>query len=498
MNKKIITFDVGTNFDYEIINYIKENDTDHRIKTLYGKLKNDGLPGGRASTVVADFTHDDLEKYVAECKKAGLSFNYLMNPLCMGQRELDPKEARSLRENLHKIYDLGIREFTVNSPLMLKYLKNEFSDVSVTLGLYAYPVSLQQIQTWVNWGADEITLDHSFNRNFKLLEKTLRIYKDTNVSLRVIANNLCLKECPFRVAHGSFTSHSDMTGFVMDYYLINCAYRKISNPNLIMTGEWIRPDDLHFYEDLCEKTGNKKFSFKLVDRTRSTDFILTVVKAYLDGRYDGNLVDILNLPQPKNMKFINDRQNLKVKNMEYMNPAIMPLYGQVMTFPTINIDNRKLDGYFDHFVNNYNCTENFCSDSLMECSSDGATTCGYCKSWAEKAISYDEAELNEWREKAERLLNIMQEGSFALTEPMPFKGMPPQMPGGMPPMGGPGMPPMGGPGMPPMGGPGMPPMGGPGMPPMGGPGMPPMGGPGMPPMGGPGMPPMGAPGMPQQ
>ena len=414
---KTITFDVGTNFDYEIINVIKENDTEHRVKTLYGKLKNDGLPGGRASSVIADFTMDQLGEYVAECKKNGLSFNYLINPLCMGQRELDPKESGELRKKLHDIYDLGIREFTVNSPILVKYLKKEFSDVSVTLGLYAYPINLQQIQMWVNWGVDEITLDHSFNRNFNQLEKVLSLYKDTNVSLRIIANNLCLKECPFRLAHGSFASHSDISGFVMDYMMINCVYRKISDPSLIMSAEWVRPDDMHFFEKLCEKTGNKKFSFKLVDRTRSTEFITGVIKAYLNESYDGNLMDILNWPQQRKMKFISDNKKLAVKNMEYMDPQIMPFYGQVMAFPRLNIDNRKLDGFFDHFVSNNNCDDSFCRSSLMDFNDRSVPgCCGYCKSWTEKAFSYDKEEVEAWKEKASKLLEILQDGSFSVPE----------------------------------------------------------------------------------
>jgi len=41
---KLVKYDVGTNFDNRIFDIIKECDTDHRIKNLYGKLKQDGLP----------------------------------------------------------------------------------------------------------------------------------------------------------------------------------------------------------------------------------------------------------------------------------------------------------------------------------------------------------------------------------------------------------------------------------------------------------------------
>ena len=38
---KLVKYDVGTNFDYKLFDIIKENDKDHRIKNVYGKLKND-------------------------------------------------------------------------------------------------------------------------------------------------------------------------------------------------------------------------------------------------------------------------------------------------------------------------------------------------------------------------------------------------------------------------------------------------------------------------
>ena len=253
MREKFITFDVGTNFDDGILEFIKENDKEKRIKTLYGKAKDDGLSGGRNFMMESGFLLENLGGYVAKCKEAGVEFNYLINPLCMGQMETDPKQAPVLRKIIHDIYDIGVRQFTVNSPLLVKYLKDTFCDVWVTLGLFAYPVTLQQVQMWINWGVDEVTLDHSFNRDFKLLEKTLRMYKDSNVALRLIANNLCLKECTFRLAHGAFSSHNDASGFVLDYSMTNCAYKKITQPTYFLTSEWIRPEDVHYYEELCEK-----------------------------------------------------------------------------------------------------------------------------------------------------------------------------------------------------------------------------------------------------
>ena len=464
---KLVKYDVGTNFDNRIFDIIKECDTEHRIKNLYGKLKQDGLPGGRATSIISDLSDDQFVQYIKDCNNLGITFNYLINPLCMGQSEYDPVVGKNIRETIHKLYDMGVRFFTINSPSLIKYVKKEFSDVQVTLGLYAYPVSIQQIEYWRNWGVDELTLDHAFNRNFDLLRTVMKTYKDSDFAMRVIANNFCLKECPYRLTHGAFVGHSDPTAISMDFSLINCTYRKISNPKAMLTAEWIRPEDVHYYEELAEETGYKNFSLKLVDRTRATPFIERVVKAYLAESYDGNLLDIINWPESKNIvrdSISNSPAGApngmpaggppmgmpaggppagmgmpaggppagmgmpaggppmgmpaggpppgapRIRFMEYMNPTFAPIYGRVMNFPKIYIDNKKLDGFMDHFVK-HNCANSLCAGTIIEDGMKCDHACDRCGSWVDKVISYDKDEVEAWKQVAETLLNGLPSGA---------------------------------------------------------------------------------------
>ena len=52
--------------------------------------------------------------------------------------------------------------------------------------------------------------------------------------------------------------------------------------------DWVRPEDVHHYEELCNKTG-KNLTLKLTDRARTTDWLTEVVKAYAEKSYNGNL-----------------------------------------------------------------------------------------------------------------------------------------------------------------------------------------------------------------
>ncbi len=433
MNNDSISFDLGCNFDYKLFEFVDNYDKKHAISSFFGKLKRDGLPGGRATSVIPDFSLDQFSDYIGECKKRDIVFNYLINPISMDQNEIDPVEGKRIHDFIHTLYDLGVRAFTLNSPSLIKYIKREFSDVFVTLGLYAYPTTIQHIEYWRNWGVDEITLDHGFNRRFDLLRQLLTQYKDTDLHLRVIANNLCLRECPFRLAHAGFTGHSDTDKVSMDYSLINCAYKKITNPTAILSSEFIRPEDVHYYRELAEETGNKNFSIKLVDRTRTTEFLGRVVKAYMTESFDGNLLDIVHWPKT-NMVFANKGENPagmpqgiptgikpmmgpppelpKIRWMEMMKPEAMMNYGRTMNLPDIVVDNKKLDGFLEHFINNNNCANSLCADTILNEGETAPNACKYCSNWAKKVVSWNEDEVNQWKQICENTLRSLEDGSI--------------------------------------------------------------------------------------
>lgn len=486
MNQDSISFDLGCNFDYKLFDFVDQYDKKHAITSFFGKLKRDGLPGGRTASIIPDFTLDQLADYVNECKKRDITFNYLINPLSMDQNEIDPVVGKQIRDFIHQMYDMGIRAFTLNSPILIKYVKREFKDVFVTLGLYAYPTTIQHIEYWRNWGVDEITLDHGFNRRFDLLRKLLTQYKDTDLHLRVIANNLCLRECPFRLAHGCFVGHSDPERFSMDYSLVNCAYKKVTHPAAILTAEFIRPEDVHYYRELAEETGNKHFSIKLIDRTRTTDFLHKVVKGYMEESYDGNLLDIVNWPQAKTIATRPDEKDPMAQGaaptgapvgapegapaaggapaaenaggpppwatgaggpppwatgaggpppwaqpgpngeppigpppgapimrwMEKLKPEAMMRYGRTMHLPKLYVDNKKLDGFLEHFINNNNCANSLCVNDILEEGQTAPNACAHCSTWAKKVISYDEAEVAQWKELCATVLQSLEDGSI--------------------------------------------------------------------------------------
>jgi len=409
-------YSLGTNFDEELLDYVVAYDKKHQIESFFGKLQADIVGGGRASNVLPKLSMKELQRYIVKCNKAGIGFNYLLNPMCLGNREIDPSEHKEILCFLDQLQNIGVNHITINSPYLCELIKAQFPEVKVTIGLYAYIYSLQHVKYWENLGADELTLHHRLNRNFQYLKSILSYTKGRHLKLRVIANNVCLHDCPYQINHGCGQAHASQekdakNSIYLDYNLLKCNYAKITHPEELISSEWIRPEDVHFYDEICDDVGNTNFSIKLLERTKTTDFLKRVVKAYIDEHYDGNLIDILTWGTSKNTKSIAvDQVVLQALKKHYNIPDLME-YQKIFQLPDIYIDNGKLDGFLDYFVKHYECDKKVCGiGSHGEIS--GTSSCEYCKQWSSKAISYNVAEIQEWKIRSEKVLESMVESSI--------------------------------------------------------------------------------------
>lgn len=270
----------------------------HEVVSLIGKLKYDCVGGGRPSSILVDVGMDYIENYNKKCKEKGIEFNYLLNPLCLAGKDVNSKEHIKIICFIKDLKKRGITAVAVNSPYSCEVIKEQFPGIKVTVGIYANVDSLMKVKRWIDLGADEIILVHNINRNFELLKSILMYLKGTNVSVRLIANNFCLYQCPFEMNHDSTVAHasenSQIASCYIDYNIVNCYYRKIKYIGNLMSSDWIRPEDVEVYEKLCEETGNGNLVLKLVERTKTTDFLENVIKAYLNREYNGNLSDLMN------------------------------------------------------------------------------------------------------------------------------------------------------------------------------------------------------------
>ncbi len=153
--------------------------------------------------------------------------------------------------------------------------------------------------------------------------------------------------------------------------------------------EWIRPEDLHIYEELGYDL------FKIAERDIPTSVMVSRVKAYGERRYEGNLLDLI---QPFGFNAAEETRGNHRGGLGWLlkyffrpglvNPARLLLLKRLadmrsMTRPAagdgpVYIDNRALSGFSERF------REKGCKD-------EDCKECRWCHEFAEKAVRIDEA-----------------------------------------------------------------------------------------------------------
>ncbi len=354
------------------------------IEQVYAKLAHDFVGGGRASYMLPHIAKNKAAKYISDARQRGISFNYLLNSNCLGNREWTIKGQRELTALLDWLVDVGVDSVTVSIPYLLELIKARYPKLKVGVSTQAGVDSIKRARYWEDLGADRITLaEISVNRNFPLLSKIRSCVK---CELQLIANLDCLSSCPFWTYHAALNSHGSQDGhpsggFLIDYCSIACNYIRLKNPVEFIRAGWIRPEDVHYYESIGID------SIKLVNRTLTTDALLLIINAYANGRYEGNLLDLFpRTSKTKNIML--QKPNILHKVRYFFHPFRVNLFAllearKLLGDMKVYIDNRSLDGFITRFLDK-SCDLESCDD------------CGYCHKIAEKSVNISPG----WQEKA--------------------------------------------------------------------------------------------------
>jgi collagenase-like PrtC family protease len=275
--------------------------------------------------------------------------------------------------------------------------------------VFAFVDDLQKVKYWENLGADSITLNSILiNRDFDTLKK---IRETSKSEFTIMVNQCCIQSCnlssPYHaltISHASQEKHPS-DGFMIDYCYLRCSLMRMLDPVNFIRADWIRPEDIHVYENL----GYDRF--KIIERTAPTKVLVERVKAYANRRYDGNFYDIIR-------QFIFDGKESGIKNKLrllkiFLRPGkINPLklmkvkriiekqhmFTSKLGSPPIYIDNRKLDGFLEKHPKS--CRNRDCDE------------CRYCHEIAERAIYIKKDYKKELISLYENLLKELKTGTM--------------------------------------------------------------------------------------
>jgi collagenase-like PrtC family protease len=380
---------VATNFDDGLLDAISE----YPVTEVFGKLSSDPIGGGRASFTLPPLSRRRFERHVEKAGSRGIGFNYLLNPACMDNREYTRQGQREIEALLEYIESAGVSAVTISLPFLLPIIKKRHPRLKVRVGVYARVDGVAKARFWEDGGADCITLESlSVNRDFALLTALRKALK---LELQLIVNANCQLFCPLSGQHMVNLSHASQKGhpsrgFMLDWCVMKCSCEKLKDPAQYLRSEFIRPEDMGMYLDMGYD------SFKVLERGAPTPVLVKRVKAYTEGRYNGNLLDLI---QPFGYKEKSDAslssslfnkwrylfrprmvrlsKLMKLKNLAEKRGMLEPLKGE-----PVYIDNSELSGFIPGF-------------RKRDCRSSDCAVCGWCASYARKAVRVDEAYRSE-------------------------------------------------------------------------------------------------------
>lgn len=361
---------VPANWDRELVSHLSRIKADIEV---YGVLPTSMMGSGGSGPNIPQMTLEQAEEFIRLAHSAGLPFNYLLNAPCMNNMEWDKATHEALREHVAWLCDVGVEGVIIAIPYLLELVKCQFPQLRLEVSTISHVNSVARAQFFESLGADAIMLDSNINRDFKLLEA---IRKAVKCELGILTNTSCLYQCPYEYYHNNTLGHASQThnklgGWYMDYCVLHCSMSNFSDLSQLIKARWIRPEDVHIYEELGIDF------FKVGGRAMSTEWIINATEAYAALSYPGNLHDILNNFSPKTRCVADNLSDTQISI--------------IASPPKVNIDNQALDGFIDFFRK---------QDCLSECG-----RCQYCQEIANRVVKVDRGEVDEYISVLKKLLD---------------------------------------------------------------------------------------------
>ncbi|MFZ5775662.1 MAG: U32 family peptidase [Thermodesulfobacteriota bacterium] len=327
-----------------------------RVAEIYGSLQSAPFNSARPAKYLPAPTRKQFRRHVEQAARQGIAFNYLINAPSYANYEYTSQGRADLEALLIMLVESGVRSVTVAVPYLARIISSRFPSLEVVTSTIGYVGGMRGIEQWLEAGAQRIVLDMEANRDFRFLR---RAAEESPVPLEVIANPVCLCQCHYKFNHNCVAGHGSQGGQgnvpgqpYNGFYLNWCFLKKLANPGEFLKSPWMRPEDL----GLWQKAGIQYF--KLAGRGMPEQQILGLTRAYLSGRHEGDLLELLGWPH-----WLGFRKNAD---------------GTMLPPLAIRMPNQALAGFLDYFA-----------EKTPDCRL-GCKGCEYCTAWGKRVLELGE------------------------------------------------------------------------------------------------------------
>lgn len=284
-------FNVGYQMSDAFVSYIIEQK--EKVGEVYFAFG--GFPNGRQQTAAGtSYAYpweanakqiEDLKKFAAN----GIKLDLLLNGMCYGK----DAQSRAFFEKIGETVDFltercGLSVVTTTSPLIAKFIKNNFERLSVRASVNMEIGTVDGMR-YVSRLFDSFYMKRECNRDEAKIKELSEWCRDNGKELLLLANSGCLNNCSAHVFHDNLVSHeSEIAAMDNAYQFTGICREYLATPeNLVRylaQTNFVRPEDIPLYEPYFD-------SVKLATRVNRAPS--RVLRAYIEGRYIGSVMDLL-------------------------------------------------------------------------------------------------------------------------------------------------------------------------------------------------------------
>ena len=350
------------------------------VSTFFGNFPVTLTGGGRPPRILPQIGRERFREHLHAVHRAGRRFFATVNSNDLGLHEYDPGFEETFLREIDDLLDLGVDGFVVALPLLIELIRSRHPYVPISVSTFARIRSVVQADYFLSLGANTIVLEEA-NRDFALLRGLVR----RGATVEVLVNQTCLQGCPYRAHHLNTSSIAAQPGEpcpALEYPIAECGWEMVRDPRRILSGIFVRPEDLEVYEEIGVHR------FKVSGRNRSTPWLLRAARAYAQRSYPGNLLDILSFVQVKaplhHLREVVGADPAAPQEIRALADAFAALEG-------VTIDNRAFPKGFLRRIAATDCEHQACEE------------CGYCGSVAERVLRVGGLPPSQYTPPPERL-----------------------------------------------------------------------------------------------
>ena len=392
---------VGTNWDPELLKGIEPI---KEVVDLCGTLPKTVIGTGKPGHNMVNPAMEHIAHHIDEIHRLGRTITVQIDAPHMEATEFEPETHQELLNFFGWLQELKVDYVELAITYLMELVREQFPGLKVKVGFNNRVSTVDHALFLQDMGVAQVGVEQMCNRNFPLLEA---FANDVDVPIQLLLTSDCVRGCPNYSGLYHMCTTCNMTSnrlgpspwykFSATYCL---AYRdaiKLRHPVELLKGNFIRPEDIHYYEEAGIE------DFRLDVAAFTTEDILAKVGYYVNRRYDGNLLHLVNmLSIGHKFQVAKDGPRKGPPLPDWTDPAIKEFF-KFREIPDladriIAIDNRKLDGFLDHFA------KDPCPPACGPCDN--------CGKYGEDAVWVNEELRDQFCDIMERYRKVIIEGRF--------------------------------------------------------------------------------------